>query len=83
MTARWGTDMQDTLESIRLATDRAKQARNPCMGVRSPDTLAAHTLAAELAQIGQTFISISVRLRQAGREVSGEAAELRQRKEYE
>ena len=78
MTDRLGTDMQEILDDIRQATERAKKTRNICMGVMAPDTHAAHCLAVYLAQIGQEFVSISVRLRQAGRKAADEtAAELR------
>ncbi len=53
-------------ELVALVT-RAKLARNAFPSLKAPDSLAAVTMAHDLAVLGQEFHKLSVKLKQAGR----------------
>jgi hypothetical protein len=69
--------MDKILKELSRVTEKANTVCSSCAGVTASGTLPAHDLATDLAQIGQEFIGLSVRLRQAGSEAADTCAAAR------
>lgn len=69
--------MEALNEELMAIVERAKQARNAFPGLKAPDSLAAVSMADELARIGGDFISLSVKLKQAARAAADQEAAAR------
>ncbi len=69
--------MEAMNDELAALVQRAKQARNAFPSLKAPDSLAAVSMADELARIGADFVSFSVRLKQAARAAADADAEAR------
>lgn len=62
--------MDKILKELSRVTEKVNTVCSSCAGVTASGTLPAHDLATDLAQIGQEFINLSTRIRQANREAT-------------
>lgn len=69
--------MEAMNEELVALVQRAKQARNAFPCLKAPDSLAAMTMAHDLAVLGQEFIGLSVRIKQAARAAADQEAATR------
>ncbi len=69
--------MEALNEELMAIVERAKMARNAFPGLKAPDSLAAMTMAHDLAVLGQEFIGLSVRIKQAARMAADQEAAAR------
>lgn len=69
--------MEAMNEELVALVQRAKLARNTFPSLKAADSLAAVTLAHDLAVLGQEFIGLSVRMKQAARASADQEAQKR------
>ncbi len=69
--------MEAMNEELVALVQRAKLARNAFRCLKAPDSLAAMTMAHDLAVLGQEFIGLSVRIKQAARAAADQEAATR------
>lgn len=69
--------MEALNEELMAIVERAKQARNAFPGLKAPDSLPSMTMAHDLAVLGQEFIGLSVRMKQAARAAADQEAAAR------
>lgn len=69
--------MEEIKAELAALVGKTKAARLVSECVTAPDTMAANDLAHTLAQIGQEFANLAVKLKQAGRRAADEAAAAR------
>ena len=69
--------MEELREELADLVERAKAVRNGFAGVKSASSLAAMDAAESLADLGQRFHNLQIKIKQAGRQEAQHDAEAR------